>query len=244
MSGLKYCKIMHLISEDDFQLFKQLKDDKSNHELPSKSDSTIPEEVMVKNHNEDLLISKKESDFKENVEWEKFGAKMGPILNPPDKKIDSETVITDIIRFLPDNVRKKGRLLLEALKKEKDIKLDSKSIYINGNLVDGNITDIIDSLVRPRKKLQINLNDFLSFLGKIKFPRSLIHNVEALQKINSEDPKIISPSLSPVKNSSTPKGKKGKRKKLAKSLLSTDSNESIYEVAQNGRGKIAKWYNF
>lgn len=187
MAKLKHGRLMHLINDGDYQLLQSYKE---GSPIPLVKNDDQPDEIAIKQHNEKFLAEKKEKEFKENVEWDKIGTKLKPIIRSPlktggpSKTNTIPDMVDEVIQVLQPNFQKKGRQLLEGLLSEDGISIDKKSIYVNDNLVSGNLSDIIDELVRPRKRLRMNLDGLLEYMKNINFPISLVKNLEALGKLS------------------------------------------------------------
>ena len=254
---MEHGKVMHMINQADFDLLQTLKKGgKGGGNADGLNPTPDSDEIRMKQYNEEFMRKEKEKKFKEDVEWGKLGDRLGKIIHPsPDttsKVTDLPSTISEIIEILPANFRGKGRQFLSRLAREEGVTFDIKNIYLNGKPMHHNVSDIVDQLIRPRKKLSLDIDELLYHLSAVNFPKSLIGNAEALEKLTparsflvDEDDDVLMTTAPPpsFERTSTPKISK-KRKKVSISLresLLGDSKNSTLKENQDGRGK---WYNF
>ena len=143
------------------------------------------DEIRMKKYNEDFIRNQAEEKFKENVEWGKLGDRLKPILHSDStvKESTQAEIINDTIELLPFSFQNRGRQFMQRLLKDDGISIDKNYIYIEKNPLKCNIVDVVDELVRPRNSLTMNLDQLLRYLMKVNFPKRLIFNKEAFDKL-------------------------------------------------------------
>ena len=156
MPELVHGKIMHLVDQNDYDILQRYKQDEQNNG----GGGGGSDEIRAKEFNEKFLQDKNEEKFKEDYEWEKLGKRLAPIIHPDSSVTNksNEEVISIVTENLPDKFKNKGKIFLKRLLREDNVAIDSKYIYLDRVPLKHDIVDIVDGIVRTRKKLSINLD--------------------------------------------------------------------------------------
>ena len=257
MAGLAHGKIMHLVNQADYDLLQSLKQKKSDEkEIATQGTDYESDEIKMKHLNEQMMRNDKEKKFKENEQWDKVGTRLGKIIQP-DSTVEEKSrmeLVDDIVDVLSGTFKTKGRQLVNRLMKQEGIKIDRNFIYINEKPLEHNVSDVVDQLVRPRKKLLLNIDRLIQYLSTVNFPKSLIANLEAISRISSvsfSDQEFDLSSIEKQKESTPKPRKTRKRGRLNKTAESTgepseyfDPDQvSLFLSSQEGNGSN-NWINF
>ena len=234
MSGKNHVKVMHLISQSDFELLQNLKNGKlKNEESIVKENQS--DEIKSKINDENFILNKNEEKFEEDRHWEKLGKKLKPILHPPDSTTSNSMLIDEAIEVLPETYKGKARLFLNKLLKEDGISIDKNDVYVESKPLKCGLSDIVDQLLRPKRKLGIDLDLLIGYLTKVNFPRALILNFEALEKLNPNSLPAVAvpdaeslPSLPRPISESSPHPNRRKRKKKNNRSVSDDESSTLF----------------
>ena len=272
MTGMMHGKMMHLINESDFQLLQSMKQENVSTTTTTKSNESLQDsdEVVMKKHHEKIMRDEKEENFRENVEWKKIGDKLSSIIHP-DSTVKTD-MVDDIVSFLPDSYKNKGKLFLQRLSLEDRVHFDKKLLYIDGQPLSESILDVVDYVVKPRKKIPSNLERLVTFLDEVRFPKALIVNTNLLPSLISKSKpsniatstpntknirQLQSNSLSSIKSKRQKRGKKDRkdeeeeeeeerttRDQLDDSLQGRFTGKTYRDPSQNGTGSTFKWFSF
>ena len=244
---------MHLIDQHDYDLLQSVKSGKKEDENQIK----LGDDAQVKVNNDNFLRGEKEEKFREDAEWKKVEKRLTPIIHPDStvKEKELTETINDIVDALPNTFREKGKSFLARLVKEEGVSIDKNNIYINDQLLTENITDVVDQMVRPRKKLIADLYPFMDFLKKINFPKTLLGNLEALSILNPKPLPFFGnvSAISKASSDSTVKKKSSSTSRRRKREDNDDETGASFSFgtpkstlfsSQYGNGKGGKWCHF
>ena len=188
-----------------------------------------------------------------------MGSRLGKIIQP-DSTVAEKTrleLVDDIVDVLPGSFQTKGRQLVNRLMKQEGIKIDRNFIYINEKPLEYNVSDIIDQLVRPRKRLTLDIDRLIQYLSKVSFPKSLIANSEALARLNPGSFSDLECDLSIIEKErqqreSTPRYRKTRKRGRTNQSVNTSAAEaseyfdpdqvSLFLPPQEGNG--TNWITF
>lgn len=126
--------------------------------------------------------------------------------------INSRDMEAEVMESVPKNYRKKVALLLERLKRNKNLSWNDKGemVYKGEVYRNSNIVDLVNDIARKRKDFKaVGSQTFTTALKEINIPRELVGNLERWEEISDE----------PLKSSPKKPLKKSPHKRLTKQQL-------------------------